>query len=138
MTFARAQPAIVVDASVTVRFLAGYEEWLGTWQSWTETDVMLIAPTHYPIEVANALFRSARLPAIEVAAHLRRLFVSGVETTDRGLTGLLGAIELAERHRLSVYDASYLYLAIDVNGSLATLDRALARAATSEGVEVLG
>ena len=41
---------------------------------------------------------------------------------------------LAERHRLSVYDASYLWLAIDVDGELATHDRDLARAALAEGV----
>lgn len=41
---------------------------------------------------------------------------------------------LAERHRLSVDDASYLWLAIDVDGELATLDRDLARAAVAEGV----
>ena len=41
---------------------------------------------------------------------------------------------LAERHRLSVYDATYLWLAIDVDGELATFDRALATAAEAEGV----
>ena len=41
---------------------------------------------------------------------------------------------LAERHRLSVYDATYLWLAIDIDGELATRDRALARAALAEEV----
>ncbi len=40
----------------------------------------------------------------------------------------------ADRHRLSVYDATYLWLAIDVDGELATFDRDLARAAAAEGV----
>ena len=44
------------------------------------------------------------------------------------------ALALAERHRLSVYDATYLWLAIDVDGELATFDRDLARAAAAEGV----
>ena len=47
-----------------------------------------------------------------------------------GLEGL----ELADRHRLSVYDAIYLDLALDVEAELATLDRDLARAAAAEGV----
>jgi predicted nucleic acid-binding protein len=127
---------MVVDASITVPFLAGDESWMAEWRRWTDSNVLLIAPTHFQIEVANALLRSARLPAIEVGAHLTRLFESGVETADRGLTGLLGAIELAETHRLSVYDAAYLYLAIDVDASLATVDEPLARAAIAEGVEI--
>ena len=44
------------------------------------------------------------------------------------------ALLLAERHHLSVYDATYLSLAIDVDGELATFDRDLARAARAEGV----
>jgi predicted nucleic acid-binding protein len=132
-----AQSVVIVDASVTVPFLGGDESWSERWQWWTETDVLLMAPSHYPVEVANALVKSARLPAIEVAAHIQRLFTSGVEIADRGLTGLLGAIELAAKHRLSVYDASYLHLAIDVDGPLATVDQALARAALAEGVEIV-
>lgn len=138
MTFSSGQPAIVVDASITVPFLAGDVAWSARWEEWADTDALLLAPPHYPIEVANALLRSARLPAIEVAVHLQRLFASGVETADRGLSGLLGAIELASKHGLSVYDASYLHLALDVDGSLATVDQRLARAAIGEGVGVVG
>jgi predicted nucleic acid-binding protein len=36
-----------------------------------------------------------------------------------------------------VYDASYLQLALDIDGALATLDRALAAAANAEGIEVV-
>jgi predicted nucleic acid-binding protein len=35
---------------------------------------------------------------------------------------------------LTVYDATYLWLAVDVDGELATFDRALVRAAQAEGV----
>ena len=63
---------------------------------------------------------------------------AGVETADRGLPGLLGAVELAARHRLTVYDALYLDLAVDVDAELATLDRDLAAAAASEGLTVIG
>lgn len=44
------------------------------------------------------------------------------------------AIALAERHRLSVYDASYLELARRLSLPLATLDGALRRAAGEAGV----
>jgi predicted nucleic acid-binding protein len=44
------------------------------------------------------------------------------------------ALVLADRHRLSVYDATYLWLAIDIDAELATFDADLARAAVAEGV----
>jgi predicted nucleic acid-binding protein len=98
---------------------------------------MLLAPPHFPVEVANALLRGAGLPGLDAAARLERLYASGVETADRGLPSLLGALELANRHRLTVYDALYLDLAVDVDAELATLDRDLAAAATSEGLIVI-
>lgn len=46
--------------------------------------------------------------------------------------------QLALRHRLTFYDASYLWLAIDRGVPLATLDAALVAAARREGVEFFG
>jgi predicted nucleic acid-binding protein len=45
---------------------------------------------------------------------------------------------LARRHQLSFYDAVYLELAQCERIALATLDRALARAAVAEGVPLIG
>jgi predicted nucleic acid-binding protein len=56
---------------------------------------------------------------------------------DGGWRGVLHAIDLAERHRLTVYDALYLQLAMDVEAPIATLDRGLAAAALAEGIEVI-
>jgi predicted nucleic acid-binding protein len=47
-------------------------------------------------------------------------------------------LELAQKHRLTFYDATYLELAKRENLSLATLDRNLAQAASAEGVPLLG
>lgn len=44
---------------------------------------------------------------------------------------------LARRHRLTACDAAYLDLALRTDAPLATLDRALARAASAEGVPLL-
>lgn len=46
-------------------------------------------------------------------------------------------MRLARRHRLTVYDAAYLELAMRRVSPLATLDDALARAAKAEGVELI-
>ena len=45
---------------------------------------------------------------------------------------------LARTHRLTAYDAAYLELARRANLPLATLDIALARAASAEGVSLIG
>ena len=134
MTFGSGLPAVVVDASAAMAFLAGDEVWLERWTAWTEAEAMVLAPPHFPVEVANALLRSARIPAIDASARLARLYATGIDVADRGLPGLVGAIELADRYGLSVYDALYLDLALDVDGKFATLDRALARAAAAEGI----
>jgi predicted nucleic acid-binding protein len=47
-------------------------------------------------------------------------------------------LRLARAHRLSVYDASYLELAIREAIPVATLDRQLAAVAVAEGVELIG
>jgi predicted nucleic acid-binding protein len=47
-------------------------------------------------------------------------------------------LTLARRHRLSVYDASYLELARRDGISLATLDKQLGAAASATGVNVFG
>jgi predicted nucleic acid-binding protein len=48
------------------------------------------------------------------------------------------ALHLAERHGLTVYDASYLEIASRRKIALATLDRQLRAAAANEGVQLLG
>lgn len=47
-------------------------------------------------------------------------------------------LQLARRHRLTVYDAAYLELAQRENAPLATLDNALTRAAKAEGMSLVG
>jgi predicted nucleic acid-binding protein len=133
MTFVLAPRAIVIDASVAVPFLAA-SAGIDTFQAWRRDDVFLLAPAHFPAEVANALLRSVRLGAAEVVRRMDLLATIGVETADRGVAGLRAAIDLAHRHRLSVYDALYLHLAIDVEAELASADNDLIRAATAEGV----
>lgn len=47
-------------------------------------------------------------------------------------------VALAVQHRLTAYDAAYLEVALRHALPLATLDKALARAARDEGIEVSG
>lgn len=137
MTFTAAPLAVVVDASVAVEVLTASPSWLDLWTQWRTEQTLLLSPAHFTAEVANALLRSRRLPGSVVRALLGQLAASGLETADRGLNGVLEAIDLAEQHGLTVYDALYLQLAIDVEGELATLDQDLRRAALAERVPLV-
>ena len=126
---------VVVDASFAVDLALGEGADLPTsLRRWIAEDRMLLAPAVYWTEVGHALLRRSGRDSVEAARRLGQLAATGIETADRGAPGVKMALALAERHGLSVWDATYLWLAIDVDGELATFDRALARAAVAEGV----
>jgi predicted nucleic acid-binding protein len=137
MTFISSPPPVVVDASVAVELIVGTDQWRRAFEGWADEDRVLLAPVQLLAEVANALLRGMGLPASEVATRLERLVTAGIDAVDRGLHGLIEAVDLADRHGLSVYDALYLQLALDIEGDLATLDRALQRAAAAENLTVV-
>jgi predicted nucleic acid-binding protein len=137
VTFTVAQPAVVVDASVTIEVLLSNDPWPARWSAWLQAGVMVLAPRHHPFEVANGLLRSVRLAALDVEARLDRMQGLGIETSDLGWAGLISAVDLADRHGLTVYDAAYLELAISAGASLATIDNDLRRAARAERVDLV-
>lgn len=134
MTFMVGQSAVVIDASVALPLLKDDPAWSARMQAWLEQGDVLLVPQIFRHEVANALLRSARLARDDVLIRMSKLAGLGLEVADRGWPGVERSIELADRHGLSVYDASYLELAIDVDGELATNDGVLRRAAAAEGV----
>ena len=83
--------------------------------------------------------RRKRLTAVQrhqLAGFLRDLPITlDAETAAQAWTA---TTHLAERHRLTLYDASYLELAQRLGLPLATLDRELRAAAGTLGVAVLG
>lgn len=75
-------------------------------------------------------------PARSVA--MRQLRSLAVTTqADTGDHAWTETSRLADVHRLTIYDAAYLELALRVHASLATRDADLIHAAHAEGVEVL-
>lgn len=101
----------------------------------------LYVPSHWPLEVTNALLaarRRGRVTASELRALLAdlRALPSEVDPlTDQ--MAWSATIDLAETHNLTTYDAAYLELAMRKSVSIATLDKALAAAAQAGGVQVL-
>lgn len=94
------------------------------------------------IEVANTLlfaFRKKRVTTRHMLENLQSLdalpIVCDTETNSRAWADTL---ILAGRHSLTVYDATYLELALRLSLPLATLDKELRLAAQAEGVALLG
>ena len=134
MTFTRYVPPVIVDASAAIEFLDADPRWGDRFDQWSADERIMLAPAHFMAEVANGQLSRRRNPPAEVARRIERLSAVGIETADRGLLGLLEAVELADKHKLTVFDALYLQLALDVDGELATLDADLKAAAAAEQV----
>lgn len=122
-----ARPPAVVDASFLVAIVFGEPE----------ADAIiarlepyaLFAPALLPLEVANAgmnKYRRGILEASEVSARL-----AAFDFTSLHLLPIEPAavFVLAQRYRLTAYDASYLWLAGALVAPLFTLDERLAQAA---------
>ena len=96
-------------------------------------------PSLWWFEVRNTLIvneRRGRLTEADVSAFLRGLSRLGVTVDYEPDEG--SVLMLARRHRLSVYDASYLELANRESLPLATLDAELAAAARNERLQLIG
>jgi len=135
VTFSIPPAPVVIDASVVVDLAIGERvETPDAVRAWIVEGRMLLAPATAWTEIGHAILRRLDGDAVRATRRLEQVEATGLETADRGPAGVRSAMLLAARHRLSVYDATYLWLAIDVDGELATHDRDLARAALAEGV----
>lgn len=98
-----------------------------------------ISPLHWWFEIRNVIMlgvRRKRVAQDETLAFFLRLEDTPIELAD--LPKAEAVFAIATRHGLTFYDAAYLELAMREDIALATLDRALARAATVEGVPLIG
>ena len=99
-------------------------------------------PGLWKLEVANILEMGVRRRRHDAAfrnstlADLSLLPITVDAETDRQAWG--ATLQLSERHRLTLYDAAYLELALRRGLPLASLDEELRGAAQAEGVVVLG
>jgi predicted nucleic acid-binding protein len=100
-----------------------------------------VVPQIWPLEVANVLALAVRKSRLTVAQ--RTQFVSVLESAaiqvdgSTALNAFSKITALADAHRLTVYDASYLELAMRFGVPLATLDRELRVAAAAVDVKFL-
>lgn len=102
------------------------------------TEVTLV-PGIWWFELRNVLIqgeRHRRITEPQTARFLRDVARLAVTVDREPQEARL--LRLARHHRLTVYDAAYLELAIRETLPLATLDAALARAARAEAVPLIG
>lgn len=131
----------VVDASVVLTWLL-HEPVPTAAQRILEEHISgvhpLVAPELLQYEVANVLARGAGVsPRAALIGH-ERFQALEIGTLALGDADYRRALELALRHTLTVYDASYLALAQALGVTLATADRKLARRVSGLGmVEVV-
>ena len=101
-----------------------------------------VVPALWEIEVANVLQMAVRGKKQTAQFRDRALAALAVLPIDVEMSRtdrVWGdSLHLAERHGLTVYDATYLEVAIRRRLPLATLDNDLRRAAGSEGIVLLG
>ena len=132
--------AFVLDCSVTMAWVFSDEASEATDRlrdSLLEDRVFV--PPLWPAEVGSVLLAAARRGRIgadewpRICANLECLPIEVEPVSPSRFWG--PALALADRYDLSVYDATYLELALRLNIPLTTLDRALAVAARSAGVD---
>ena len=95
-------------------------------------------PSLWPYEIANAMLvaeRRGRLKADSIADGMEAMEALDI-VVEPGKTIERELVELARQNSLSVYDASYLALAMQLKIPLATRDAKLKRAAKSVGVKL--
>jgi predicted nucleic acid-binding protein len=115
----------VVDASAIVALL--FNEWAREEIAARLRGASLHAPSLIAFEVANACLKKIRAAPEERQALLEAFSLFEALSIAPETIELGAAIALAEQTKLSLYDASYLWLARVLGAELVTLDDTLAR-----------
>lgn len=135
--------SFVLDNSVTMRWFFGDGTPRDLAYASRVLDAMktdeAVVPGLWSLEVANVLARAEATGLVTEArsetfiAMLQQLDISVDPATSAH--ALAATLQLARRHKLSVYDAAYLELALRTGLALATLDEKLSKAARKAGLK---
>jgi predicted nucleic acid-binding protein len=135
--------SLVLDSSATLAWIYSDETTPAICQVFDRViSLGAWVPALWRLEVGNVLEMSVRRGRNDTSfrdatlADLELLPINLDAETDRHAWG--ATARLAERHALTLYDASYLELALRRSLPLATLDRELRIAAKAETVTLLG
>jgi predicted nucleic acid-binding protein len=135
--------SLVLDSSATLAWIYGDETTDAIRAVFDQVaDAGAVVPALWRLEVANSLTVAVRRNRID--AEFRRAALADLAlldiATDQHTEGnaWTETLHLADRYRLTLYDAAYLELAQRRKLPLATLDRDLETAARSAGSITLG
>jgi len=115
----------VVDASVILKWVVGneresdYEKAMAILETWTEGDIELSAPILWQYEVGNFLGRSLQDEAMDKMNLLLNLNIRNVALTNNMVNRCFSWMN---QKKVTFYDASYLAVAFEVQGTLITAD----------------
>lgn len=128
---------IVIDASTALSWFFDDElDDLARESAQRVTRESAIVPTLFYVEVANGLLsavRRRRIQRADLHSALRRIAQLPIKV-ETATVDVSDEVSLAEKHRLTVYDALYLALACRHSLPLLTRDDALRAAAVAERV----
>ncbi len=135
--------SLVLDTSVTMAWVYADEMSRPVREVFDQvTESGAWVPSLWRLEIANVLemgVRRGRHDAAFLEMTLADLTLLSIQVDPHTNDRAWGAtLRLAERHRLTAYDAAYLELALRRGLPLATLDRELRVAAKAENVTLLG
>ena len=132
--------AFVLDASVTITWAMVDEEHPVAELAAARVSVeKALVPAIWQFEVLNVLLvNEKRQRANRADSEQFLLYLEGLAIEIHQAPNPSALLNLAGLHRLTIYDAAYLELAIRKRVPLATLDKALRSAAEAAGVVLLG
>ena len=132
---------IVLDASIIVEWLAEPEPSISRNIFEAMLGVPVLVPSHWPLEVSNALrpdLRNNKLSVAGLHGLIDRLDVFDIRVQAPLDVDEIGPmVQFAVTHDLTTYDAAYVQLALHHRATLATLDRAMRAAATRLNIPLL-
>jgi predicted nucleic acid-binding protein len=136
-------PSFVLDASATLpwRFEDEATPWTEALLDRLQSGQEVLVPAHWPPEVANALQiarRRRRITTEQISEFIEDLAALNIRLEPpKGPEQWPTILVLAEKHRLTAYDAAYLELVLRTGLPLATLDDDLRKAAQAEGAALV-
>jgi predicted nucleic acid-binding protein len=137
-------PGFIADASAALPwcFVEEATPWTEALLDRLRGGEEIVVPAHWPIEVMNGLVMAVRRSRIDLdrvirfASDLSWLAIRIQPPYAPAVWNTL--IQVATKHRLTMYDAAYLELALRTGLPVATLDGDLQKAAHAEHVALLG
>jgi predicted nucleic acid-binding protein len=130
---------VVMDASAAIALVASEPQGQAVHtllSHWNAEDRPVLVSAFFWLEVVNSLMRRHSWSGADALAAIHKLDTFELATVEQDRALVISALDLAERHVLTAYDAAYLALAIRLDTQLLTLDRRLALAAGARAVSI--